>query len=563
MDTQRLILFFVFSFSLLLLWEAWQRENRPPPPPASTQTPAGVPAPAKPVAPSVAPGATAAPGPAAASTVPLPGPAAGKSERVRVRTDLIVAEIDTLGATIKRLELLRHKASEDETRNFLVLNEAHRFEAQSGLAGEFGANHRVLWSTDPGERALQAGQDSLEVRFTVRAGPLQVAKIYTFRRNSYVVDVALEVRNEGAAAVAPFAYFQMTHDGQQDKHSNSVADTFGAQSFFGYAVFTEAKKFQKVALSDVDKGKADYVRQAKDGWIAFIQHYFLAAWLPPGTSDREYVIERRSDPANPEKILYAARVMLPMQIAPGATARVSTPLYAGPQEQRRLSAAAPGLDYAVDYGWLSIIAWPLFWVLEQFHALTGNWGVAIILLTVLIKVLFFPLSAASYKSMAKMKLITPRLTKIREMYGHDREKMNRAMMELYKTEKINPLGGCFPILVQIPVFIALYWVLLAAIELRHAPFVLWIKDLSALDPYYVLPILMTATMVIQTKMNPVPPDPVQAQVMKFMPYIFSIFFFFFPAGLVLYWLVNNILSILQQWQIQRMFDRDKPAHAKR
>lgn len=559
MDTQRLILFFVFSFSLLLLWEAWQREHRPQAPAASAPAPAGVPAPAKPAAPTGA-AAPVAPG---ASTVPLAGPAPGKSERVRVRTDLLVAEIDTLGATIKRLELSRHKAGEGQTNNFVLLGEAHRFEAQSGLAGETGANHRVLWSTEPGERTLEAGKDSVEVRFTVRAGTLEVAKIYTFRRDSYVIDVALEVKNDGAAAVAPFAYFQMTHDGQQEQHSNSVADTFGAQSFFGYAVFTDAKKFQKVALSDIDKGKAEYVRQSKDGWIGFIQHYFVAAWLPPASQEREYVIERRNDPANPEKILYAARVMLPMQLAPGVTARVSTPLYAGPQEQRRLSAAAPGLDYAVDYGWLSIIAWPLFWVLEQFHALTGNWGVAIILLTILIKVVFFPLSAASYKSMAKMKLITPRLTKIREMYGQDREKMNRAMMELYKTEKINPLGGCFPILVQIPVFIALYWVLLAAIELRHAPFILWIKDLSALDPYYVLPILMTVTMVIQTKMNPVPPDPVQAQVMKFMPYIFSIFFFFFPAGLVLYWLVNNILSILQQWQIQRMFDRDKPAHAKR
>jgi YidC/Oxa1 family membrane protein insertase len=269
-------------------------------------------------------------------------------------------------------------------------------------------------------------------------------------------------------------------------------------------------------------------------------------------------VERRQDGT------YAGRVVLPIaEIAPGASARLSVPLYAGPQEQRRLKAAAPGLDLVVDYGWLAVIAWPLFWLLEKFHGLTGNWGVAIILLTVTIKLLFFPLSAASYKSMAKMKLITPRLTKIREMYANDRARMNQAMMELYKTEKINPLGGCFPILVQIPVFIALYWTLLAAIELRHAPFIFWIKDLAALDPYYVLPVLMTATMVLQTRMNPVPPDPVQAKVMQFMPYVFSVFFFFFPAGLVLYWLVNNILSIAQQWQIQRMFDRDKTAHARR
>jgi YidC/Oxa1 family membrane protein insertase len=237
-------------------------------------------------------------------------------------------------------------------------------------------------------------------------------------------------------------------------------------------------------------------------------------------------------------------------------------LFAGPEEQQRLKQAAPGLDLVVDYGWLAIIAWPLFAVLEFFHRWTQNWGVAIILLTILIKLVFFPLSAASYKSMAKMKLVTPRLTKIREMYGNDRARMNQAMMELYKTEKINPLGGCFPILVQIPVFIALYWTLLAAIELRHAPFILWIKDLSAQDPYFVLPVLMAASMVLQTRMNPVPPDPVQAKVMQFMPYVFSVFFFFFPAGLVLYWLVNNILSIAQQWQIQRMFNRDKSARGK-
>jgi YidC/Oxa1 family membrane protein insertase len=559
MDTQRLILVLVFSFSLLMLWEAWQKENRPIQPPAPTgQAPLGVPVSGKPGATPTAPGASAAAPAPAAQGVPALAQASGKGEKIQVRTDLIVAEIDTLGGTITRLDLLRHKASEDLTKNFSLLTETHRYEAQSGLAGDLGANHRVLWSASPGERTLDAGQEALEVRLTAQASGVTVTKIYTFHRNSYVIDVALEVRNDSTSPIAPRAYFQLSHDGLQEKHSNSLADTFGAQSFFGFAVFTEAKKFQKVSLSDVEKGKTDFVRQAKDGWIGFIQHYFVTAWLPAAPQDREYEI------VAPEKGYYAGRVLLPMTaIAPGATGRVSVPLYAGPQEHKRLAAAAPGLDYAVDYGWLSIIAWPLFWVLEHFHMLTGNWGVAIILLTVCIKLLFFPLSAASYKSMAKMKLITPRLTKLREMYAHDRNKMNQAMMELYKTEKINPLGGCFPILIQIPVFIALYWVLLAAIELRHAPFILWIKDLSALDPYYVLPILMTVTMVLQTRMNPVPPDPVQAQVMKFMPFVFSIFFFFFPAGLVLYWLINNILSILQQWQIQRMFDRDKPAHGKR
>jgi len=550
MDTQRLILLFIFSFSLLMLWEAWDKQGRPKPaatPPTAQQ---GVPAPAKPAG-------EATPKPATPAAVP-PAETTAKGETVRVTTDLIVAEIDTLGGTLKRVELLQHRDSKDATKPFVLLGPEHHYEAQSGLAGDAGPNHRMLWSVQPGERALAPGQDALEVRLSAAGKDgLQVTKIYTFKRDSYMIDVALELRNAGGAEASTYAYFQLTHDGKPDTPTNSVASTFGAQSFIGFGVYTNEHKYQKVHLSDLDKGKSDHVKQADNGWLAFVQHYFVSAWMPPDALPRDYVTEKRPDGT------YAGRLMIPASIAPGASARITAPLFAGPQEQRRLRAAAPGFDLVVDYGFLAIIAWPLFWLLQQYHALSGNWGVAIILLTVTIKLIFFPLSAASYKSMAKMKLVTPRLTKLREQYAHDRQKMNQAMMELYKTEKINPLGGCFPILVQIPVFIALYWVLLAAIELRHAPFILWIHDLAALDPYYVLPILMTGTMVLQTRMNPVPPDPVQAQVMKYMPFVFSIFFFFFPAGLVLYWLVNNILSIAQQWQIQRMFDRDKPAHAKR
>jgi YidC/Oxa1 family membrane protein insertase len=553
MDTQRLILLFIFSFSLLMLWEAWDKQGRPKPaatPPSAQQ---GVPAPAKPAAPD------ASLKPAAPAVGAVPGAdAAAKGETIRVSTDLMVAELDTLGGSLKRVELTRHKDSKDPTKPFVLLGQEHHYEAQSGLAGDAGPNHRTLWRVQPGERTLAPGQNAVEVRLSAAGKDgLEVTKIYRFKRDSYVIDVELELRNGASAPASTYAYFQLTHDGKPDTPTNSVAATFGAQSFLGYAVYTDERKFEKVALSDLDKGKSDHVKQSANGWLAFVQHYFVSAWLSPEGTTRDFVTEKRQDGT------YAGRVMVPANVAAGDTVRVASPLYAGPQEQRRLRAAAPGFDLVVDYGFLAIIAWPLFWLLEKYHALSENWGVAIILLTVTIKLLFFPLSAASYKSMAKMKLVTPRLTKLREQYAHDRQKMNQAMMELYKTEKINPLGGCFPILVQIPVFIALYWVLLAAIELRHAPFVLWIHDLSALDPYYVLPILMTATMVLQTKMNPVPPDPVQAQVMKFMPYVFSIFFFFFPAGLVLYWLVNNILSIAQQWQIQRMFERDKPAHGKR
>jgi YidC/Oxa1 family membrane protein insertase len=553
MDTQRLILLFIFGFSVLMLWESWEREHRPKPA-AVAEQPAvqpGVPAPAKPAAPG-APGATPSQAVAPAAA------AEAKGETIRVTTDLVIAEIDTLGGTLKRLELLKHKDSNDPNQDFVLISPAHHYEAQSGLTGDGGPNHRTLWRAVNGPRSLEGNADSLEVRLTAAGKDgAEVEKVYRFHRNSYVIDLDLRVRNPGAAPLATFGYFQLTHDGKPEGNRNAVAETFGAQSFTGFAVYSEEHKFQKVSPADLDKDKANYVKQAKEGWLALVQHYFVSAWLAPAGVQHDYQIEKRQDGT------YAGRILMPVNVAPGGEAKVGMRLYSGPQEKRRLEAAAPGLDLVVDYGWLAIIAWPLFWLLEHLHALTGNWGVAIILLTVLIKLIFFPLSAASYKSMAKMKLVTPRLTKIREMYANDRQKMNQAMMDLYKTEKINPLGGCFPILVQIPVFIALYWVLLAAIELRHAPFVLWIHDLAALDPYFVLPILMTVTMVVQTRMNPTPPDPVQAKVMQFMPFIFSIFFFFFPAGLVLYWLVNNILSILQQWQIQRLFNRDKPAHAKR
>jgi YidC/Oxa1 family membrane protein insertase len=554
MDTQRLILLFVFGFSVLMLWEEWQKATHPRPAPAAITQQQGLPAP------SAGPkGEAQASSPTGSVNVPSANAPAQRGEILRVQTDLFIAQIDTLGGTLERLELLKHKDSADPKKDFVLLGPEHQYEAQSGLAGEGGPNHRTLWRAQARDYRLEDGKDAVEVRLsaTGRDG-IAVEKIYTFHRNSYLIDVALDLQNKGTAPASGYAYFQLVHDGKPEKDSNTLAHSFGAQSFIGFAVHSKEKNFEKVHPADIDKNKVDVVKKADNGWLAFVQHYFVSAWILPDGVSREYVLEKRPDGA------YVGRSLVPFSaLAPGASAQIKAELYAGPQEQQRLKAAAPGFDLVVDYGWLTIIAWPLFWLLQKFHEISGNWGVAIILLTLLIKIIFFPLSAASYKSMAKMKLITPRLTKIREMYGDDRQKMNQAMMELYKTEKINPLGGCFPIVVQIPVFIALYWVLLAAIELRHAPFILWIKDLSALDPYYVLPILMTCTMVLQTRMNPVPPDPVQAKVMKFMPFVFSIFFFFFPAGLVLYWLVNNILSILQQWQIQRMFNRDKPAHGKR
>jgi YidC/Oxa1 family membrane protein insertase len=555
MDTQRLILFFIFSFSLLLLWDAWQKEQQPKPPAVSAAPAApGVPTPARPLASTPAPVSGAAPAASAAAAVPGAAQAPAPSEKIQIRTDLLMVELDTVGATLSRLELRKHKDVKDPEKNFVLLGPEHDYRAQSGLIGEGMPNHRTAWRALEGERALATGADRLQVHFAAD-GPsgVVVEKIYTFHRDSYLIDVAFELKNAGATPVAAYAYYQVVRDGRAPVHESAMMYVFT-----GPVYYTQEHAYNKVKFSDVEDGKVDLPKDASDGWIGMMQHYFVSAWLPPEKSPREFYARKLPDG------LYAAGVILATsQAAPGESARVSTQLFAGPQEQIRLKKAAAGLDLVVDYGWLAILAWPLFAVLEFFHGWTGNWGAAIILLTISIKLVFFPLSAASYKSMAKMKLVTPRLTKIREMYGNDRARMNQAMMELYKTEKINPLGGCFPILVQIPVFIALYWVLLAAIELRHAPFILWIKDLSAQDPYYVLPVLMAASMVLQTRMNPVPPDPVQAKIMKFMPYVFSVFFFFFPAGLVLYWLVNNILSIAQQWQIQRLFERDKTAHAKR
>ena len=552
MDTQRLILFFVFSFSLLLLWDAWQKDQRPPVS-ASAQSAknatAGATVPSPSVPSQAAPMAQPKPGEAIPST-----PAGNANQdKLTVRTDDYVADIDLRGGDIVRLELLKQKDTLDDKANFVLFSPAHRYAAQSGLIGPGLPNHKTVYQAETREYVLTPREESLKVRLEA-PGPdgVKTVKTLTFHRASYVIDVAHEIFNGSDAPLSAHAYFQFLRD-----DSPPAGDPKMVNTYTGAAIFTEQEKFEKLSFGDLEKGKASFPKSANNGWIAMLQHYFVSAWLPKEGSLREYYAKPLPDK------LYSVGVILPVAaIAPNASGSVSVSLYAGPQEQAALKDIAPGLDLTVDYGWLTVIAAPIFWMLQFLHKWVGNWGVAIILLTVMIKAVFFPLSAASYKSMAKMKLVTPRMTKLREQYGNDRARLNQAMMELYKTEKINPLGGCLPILVQIPVFISLYWVLLASVELRHAPFYLWIYDLSVQDPYYVLPLLMMGSMVIQTKLNPVPPDPVQAKVMMIMPFAFGVMFFFFPAGLVLYWLVNNILSIAQQWQITRMIG-DGKGNAKR
>jgi len=386
---------------------------------------------------------------------------------------------------------------------------------------------------------LKEGDKALDVRLVADlAAGGQVVKTYTFHRGSYQIDV----RHEGLP-VGAFAYYQFTRDGKPaEEHGNAMM--MAASTFTGPAVFTETEKFQKVSFSDLAKNKAKFANQADNGWLAMVQHYFVAAWLPPASIAREFYMRTVGED------LYSAGVILPV----GADGKSAVSLYAGPQELQNLKNIAPSLDLVVDYGWLTVIAAPLFWVLGMIHKLIGNWGWAIVFLTILIKLAFFPLSAASYKSMAKMRLVTPKLVKLKETYGDDKMRLNQEMMALYKKENINPLGGCLPILVQIPVFISLYWVLQGTVEMRNAPWIGWIKDLSAQDPYYVLPLLMGVTMFIQTKLNPAPPDPLQAKVMLMMPILFTGMFLFFPAGLVLYWTVNNLLSIAQQWHITRRIE---------
>lgn len=532
MDTKRLILFVIFSFSILMLWEAWQRDRMPEPPAVTS---------------SQSQDASVPQGVAGATSTQneLPTESAFRLEsaqRIHIATDLFKAEIDTLGGDLRQLELLKHKASENGDEDFTLMSDSGKpmiYVAQSGLIGDNLPNHKKLFTSPATNYQLSEGQDWLEVRLNWTGdNGIQVDKIYTFHRGSYVVDVAHEIRNNSNQALNPSVYYQIIHDNESNQGSVMMP------TFTGGAFYTAENKYTKLPFDDM--AEEDLLINAKDGWIGLVQHYFVSAWIPKEGLSRVFYTRQLSDN------LFSIGSKSPLgSIAPGSSFTVDAKLYAGPQTQESLEATAPGLEYTVDYGWLTIIAAPLFWVLAAIEKLVGNWGVAIIIVTILIKLAFYPLSAASYRSMAHMRELAPRLQRMKEQYGDDRQKFQQAMIELYKKEKINPMGGCLPILVQIPVFIALYWVLLGSVELRQAPFMLWIQDLSAPDPYYVLPILMGLTMIIQTKLNPTPPDPLQARIMMIMPIVFSVFFFFFPAGLVLYWLVNNVLSIAQQWQINR------------
>jgi YidC/Oxa1 family membrane protein insertase len=554
-DIRRSLLWGVFLMSLFFLWENWNKHNGRPtflsPPPqvaaagSAPASAAGVPAPA------ATPGTTAPATPGAAPTAPGAG---APGEQVSVTTDLVKATFDSKGGDLVRLELLAYRDQEDKARNVVLFDRGAQrvYLAQTGLISAQPElklpNHLTTMSVVPGERELKAGADELKLRFeSPDLGGVKMAKTYTFKRGSYTLGVTHEVANGSAAPIAPQIYLQLARDGNPPPGESSFYFTFT-----GPAMYTDASKFLKIDFKDIEKAKADHDKQADNGWVGMVQHYFASAWLLPDKGTREFRTAKVSD-----NLYSIAMVQQLGEIAPGAAKTHNATLFAGPQEEKKLEALAPGLELVKDYGWLTILSKPLFWLLDKLHQMLGNWGWAIVALVVLLKIAFYWLNASAYRSMAKMKAINPKVMELRERYKDKPQQMQQEMMRIYREEKVNPIGGCLPIFVQMPFFIALYWVLLSSVEMRGAPWIGWIHDLSVMDPFYILPVLMTLSTLFQTWLNPAPADPVQAKMMWIMPLVFSVMFFVFPAGLVLYWLTNNLLGIAQQWWINRSLGVNK------
>ena len=548
MDSKRLIIFIALSFGILLLWQNYFAPKPTAKPAVQQQASAAAASNADVPASS----ANAAP---AADSAKLP-----RGQRVVVDTDVLHAEIDTNGGDLRSLLLKKHNAAEDASKPFeLFTDKAGRmYVAQTGLiaAGNPALpTHKTTFTAEQSSYTLQG--DKLEVKLTAPdANGVKVSKVYIFKKGSYLIDVRYDIANGSAAPLATTAYYRLLRDGKAPEGEGRFAHTFT-----GPAVYTQGEAFQKVSFEDLGKGKGEYVKNADNGWVAMVQHYFMSAWILKPYEGSAVCANAQActfqlEPSNGN---YSAAVMVNhAPVAAGKTASYTVPLYAGPEEYNTITKVADGMEYAKDYGMVHIFASPLFWLLTKLHAMVQNWGWAIVLLTLLVKAAFYPLTAASYRSMAKMKALAPRLETLKQQHGDDRMKCQQAVMEMYKTEKVNPLGGCLPMLIQIPVFIGLYWALLASVELRQAPW-LYIVDLARPDPYYILPVLMAVSMFAQTFLNPPPADPMQAKMMKIMPVAFSVMFFFFPAGLVLYWVVNNLLSISQQYYVNKQIENARKA----
>jgi YidC/Oxa1 family membrane protein insertase len=550
-DIRRTILWVIFGFSMVLLWDQWQVHNGQKatffPTPAQQAKVAAESAPAVPQVAGV-PTAIAPTG----VVVPVTEMRAASKELVQVETDLMKFSFDSEGGTLARVEMLKH-ADEHKLGSQVVLLDDSKdriYMAQTGLissvAGVALPTHKTLMTVRPGARKLKDGDNELSITFESAAqGGVKLVKTYTVKRGAYDMAVKHDIVNTGTQDVAPQLYFQLVRDGNKPAGESSFYSTFT-----GPAVYTEAKKYQKVEFADIKKKKVDVEKQSTTGYIAMVQHYFVSAWILPDGMSRDISMDAVDIGSNMPDCCYRATLIAPLDVVkPGQTKSVTATLYTGPQEEKKLEALYPGLELVKDYGWLTILAKPLFWLLHQLNSILGNWGWSIVTLVVLLKAAFYWLNAHAYKSMAKMKAINPKIMDMRERLKDNPQQMQVEMMKIYREEKVNPMGGCVPIALQIPVFIALYWVLLSTVEIRNAPWVGWIHDLSAPDPFFILPLFMTLTTMLQTALNPAPPDPMQAKMMWIMPLAFSVMFFFFPAGLVLYWITNNVLSIAQQWII--------------
>jgi YidC/Oxa1 family membrane protein insertase len=548
-DIRRTILWVIFGFSMVLLWDQWQIHNGKKATffPTPVQQKAAAVDGAKPAVASAAAPASAGASVAAAAVAP----AAVPKERFDVSTDVLKLTLDTEGGTLVRSELLKYADTADSSKNVVLLDDSkdRLYRAQTGVvatkAGDAFPMHTTVMSVS-GPRTLTEGQDELSIKFTSpEVGGLKLVKTYTLRRGAYDIAVKHELVNTSAAAITPQLYLQLERDGASPPGGSSFYSTYT-----GPAVYTDAKKFQKVDFSDIKKQKADFESSSSNGYIAMVQHYFASAWLLPDGMKRELSVSPETLNSPVADCCYRVRMVSPVEsIEPGATKTVNATLFMGPLEEKKLEILAPGMELLKDYGRVTVLAKPLFWLLEKLHSLIQNWGWSIVALVLLLKIAFYWLNAKAYASMAKMKAVNPRIMEMRERLKDNPQQMQQEMMRIYREEKVNPMGGCFPILIQIPVFIALYTVLLSSVEMRDAPWILWIHDLSSKDPLYILPILMTMTTLLQTALNPAPPDPMQAKMMWIMPLAFSVMFFAFPAGLVLYWITNNILSIAQQWII--------------
>lgn len=489
-----------------------------------------------------------------AGEVPLTGPDKPKvSALIVVETDVLFVQIDPVGGDIVNVALKAYpRVITDPDNPFVLLEHSNSrtFIAQSGLIGKNGPDAsttgRPRYQTASNHHQLPEGENQLLVNLTLEDPQgVSITKTYEFQRGDYLIGMHYRVNNHSMESWQASLFAQLKRDNSADP---STSTKMGMASFLGAATTNIQDKYLKLAFDDF--AEEPYKQKVTGGWIAILQHYFVSAWIPDPAGEYTYQTRQNSQGEN-----IAGLVGAPQNVSPGASGTFAAQLYAGPKTQSRLGEISQGLELTIDYGWLWFIAQPLFWILSKLHGMVGNWGWAIILTTLVVKLGFYRLSATSYKSMANMRRVSPQLQSMKERYGDNRQEMSKAMMDLYKKEKINPLGGCLPILVQMPVFISLYWVLLESVELRHSPFIFWLNDLSVKDPYFILPILMGATMFIQQSLNPEPPDPIQAKVMKMMPIMFTFFFLWFPSGLVLYWLANNILSIAQQWTITRQIEK--------